>query len=33
MTEDNAKKTALALKAENDEIDARVTYISQNVCF
>lgn len=31
--EENAKRTALSLKAENDELEARVTYISQNVEF
>jgi hypothetical protein len=31
LLEENAKKTALSLKAEHEELDARVTFISKNV--
>lgn len=33
MLEENAKRTAMSLKAEHEELDARVTYISNNVDF
>lgn len=33
MLEENAKRTALSLKAEHEELDARVQYITKNVNF